>query len=264
MDQRLKGKVAVVTGAGQGIGRAIALRLAQEGADIVIGEINPETAKRVVDEIQALGRKAIWVQADVIFSQQVDNLAQETIQIFGRVDIWVNNVGGRRKTRLSKIVDMDDEVWDAVIASNLRSTFLGSRAAAREMVKRHSGKIINISSILGKTGAINVGHYAAAKAGIIRFTDVLAKELGPFGIQVNAVCPGYVDTPALRESLTSLIAESGKTFEDIMAEMAAKDIPLGRSEKPEDVANVVTFLCSEDANYMTGQSINVTGGQEVH
>jgi NAD(P)-dependent dehydrogenase (short-subunit alcohol dehydrogenase family) len=157
-----------------------------------------------------------------------------------------------------------DEELKRIIDINLTATILCTRAVGSHFLARRSGKIINISSILGKTGAIHVGHYAAAKAGIIRFTDVLAKELGPFGIQVNAVCPGYVDTPALRESLTSLVAESGKTFEEIMAEMATKDIPLGRSEKPEDVANVVTFLCSEEANYMTGQAINITGGQEVH
>jgi len=264
MEQRLRDRVAVVTGGGQGIGKAISLKLASEGADIVIGEINPATAKQVVAEIQGLHRRAIYVLADVIYSEPINNLVREAMQAFGKIDVWINNVGGRRKTRLSKIADMEEEVWDAVIANNLKSTFLGSRAAAREMIKKKSGKIINIASILGKTGVINAGHYAAAKAGIIRLTDVLAKELGPYGINVNAVCPGYVDTPALRESLASLVAQSGKTFEEIMAEMAVKEIPLGRSETPEDVAHVVAFLCSAEANYMTGQAINITGGQEVH
>lgn len=264
MEPRFSDQVAVVTGGGQGIGRAISLRLGRERAKIVIGDSNPATAQTVAAEIQSSGGQAIAVQADVIFRPQVDQLVQEAIRAFGKIDIWVNNVGGRRNTRLSKIADMEEEVWDAVLANNLKATFLGCRAAAREMIKRRTGKIINISSILGKTGAINAGHYSAAKAGIIRLTDVLAKELGSYGIRVNAVCPGYVDTPALRESLTSLVAESGKTFEEIMAEMAARDIPLGRSEKPEDVAKVVAFLCSEDGDYMTGQAINVTGGQEVH
>lgn len=264
MEKRLKDRVAVVTGGGQGIGRAISLRLAREGADVVIVEINATTANQVVTEGLTLGRKAIALYADVIDRPQVNHVVRETVQAMGKIDIWVNNVGGRRNTQLSRIVDMKEEVWDAVIANNLKSTFLCSQAAAREMIRRRSGKIINIASLLGKTGVVNVGHYAAAKAAVIRFTDVLAKELGPYGIQVNAVCPGYVDTPALRESLASLTAEGGKTFEEIMAEMAVRDIPLGRSEMPEDVANVVAFLCSDDASYMTGQAINVTGGQEVH
>jgi len=264
MEHRFKDKVAVVTGAGQGIGHAIALKLAREGADIVVVDVNPDTAKETVREIEELGQQAIWVNADVIDAQQVENIIGETLKAFGKIDIWVNNVGGRRGTQLCRLVDMEEEVWDAVIANNLKATFLCSKAAAREMIKRRQGKIINISSFLGKTGGVNAGHYSSAKAGIIRFTDVLAKELGPYGINVNAVCPGYVDTPALRESMASLVEESGKSFEKIMEEIAASDIPLRRSEKAEDVANVVAFLCSKDASYMTGQAINVTGGLEMH
>lgn len=259
-----KGKVAVVTGAAQGIGRAIVLRLAGEGADIVVVDINPTMAKKTVNEIKGLGQRAIWVEADVIDAKQINRVVEETVKSFGQIDIWVNNVGGRRGTNLSTLIEMEEEVWDAVIANNLKATFLGSKAAAREMMKRGSGTIINISSILGKTGSVNAGHYSSAKAGIIRFTDVLAKELGPYGIRVNAVCPGYVDTPALRESMASLVDESGKTFEEIMEEMATTNIPLRRSQKPEDVAKVVAFLCSDDADYMTGQAINVTGGLEMH
>lgn len=264
MANRFEDKVAVVTGAGQGIGRAIVLNFAREGADIVVVDLNADTAGKTVGEIEKLGRRAIWVDADVVDAKQVDRIVEATIREFGKIDIWINNVGGRRGTKLARLTDMDEEVWDAVMANNLRATFLGGRAAAREMIKRGSGIIINISSILEKTGGINAGHYSSSKAAIIRFTDVLAKELGPDGIRVNAVCPGYVDTPALRESMALLAEESGKTFEEIIEEMAATAIPVRRSEKAEDVAKVVAFLCSDDADYMTGQAINVTGGLEVH
>lgn len=143
VEPRLSDQVAVVTGGGQGIGRAISLRLARQRARVVIGDLNPATAQKVAAEIQSSGGQAIAVQADVIFSPQVDQLVQEAIRAFGKIDIWVNNVGGRRNTRLSKVADMEEELWDAVIANNLKATFLGCRAAAREMIKRGAGKIIN-------------------------------------------------------------------------------------------------------------------------
>lgn len=264
MANRFEGKVAVVTGGGQGIGRAIALKFAREGADIVVADISHDKAEKTAREIERTGCRAMSIKADVISARGVDEIVAQTLRTFGRIDIWVNNVGGRRNTQLARLIDMEEEVWDAVIANNLKSTFLCSRAAAREMVKRGQGCIVNISSILGKTGGINASHYSSAKAAIIRFSDVLAKELGPHGIRVNAVCPGYVDTPALRESMASLVEQSGKSFEDIMKDLAASDIPVRRSQEPEDVANVVAFLCSEEADYMTGQAINVSGGLEMH
>ncbi|SDM96676.1 3-oxoacyl-[acyl-carrier-protein] reductase [Paenibacillus sp. yr247] len=242
----LTGKVALVTGASRGIGRAIALHLAEHGADVAVNYAGSEAAaSEVVKAIEAMGRKAVKLRADVSSYQAADDLVKQTIEIFGKIDILVNNAG---ITRDNLIMRMKEEEFDQVIATNLKGVFNCVKAVTRPMMKQRFGRIINISSVVGVLGNPGQANYVAAKAGVIGLTKATAKELSSRGITVNAVAPGFIET----DMTDKLSAE--------MREHMLKQIPLERLGQPEEIAKVVRFLASEDASYMTGQTLHVDGG----
>jgi 3-oxoacyl-[acyl-carrier protein] reductase len=242
----LDGKVAIVTGASRGIGRATALRLAQEGAKVVVNYAgNLAAAEKTVDDIKQAGGEAILFQADVADPQAAGELVKAAAAAFGRIDILVNNAG---ITRDNLLVFMKDDDWEAVMNTNLKGVFNCTKAVAKTMIKQRAGRIINMTSVVGIMGNAGQTNYAAAKAGVIGFTKSAAKELAARGITVNAVAPGYITT-----DMSAAIPEQAK------ADLAQK-IPLSRLGKPEDVAEAVLFLASDAANYITGQTINVDGG----
>ncbi len=253
----LKGKVAIVTGSGRGIGRAISLRLAKEGANVIIADINIKEAIEVGKEIETSGYHALPIKMDVTSENQVNQMVHTTLDKFKKIDILVNNAGA---VIVKPVVELTDKEWDMIIDVNLKGTFLCSKAVAKVMIDQRSGKIINISSTGGKTGNVFFVSYNAAKAGVIGFTRGLAKELAPYKINVNAVCPGIVGT----KMWDYLDEEVGKRMNLPKGEILKRnveEIPLGRIETPEDVAGVVVFLASTDADYITGQAINVSGGR---
>jgi 3-oxoacyl-[acyl-carrier protein] reductase len=241
----LTDKIAIVTGAGQGIGRGIALKLAREGAQVAASDANEETALHTAGEIEGLGLRAVGMKTDVASPSEVLHLVEDTVARFGRIDILVNNAGIARSATLLKLTEED---WDQVLDVNLKGVFRTTQAVARHMVEARYGKIVNISSIYGRTGTVGDPNYAASKAGIIGFTKSTARELARHNINVNAILPGMIDTPLLRgipdRYLTPMIEE----------------IPLRRVGTPEDVADAVAFLASDEASYITGAAIEVTGG----
>jgi len=243
---QLKGKTAVVTGGSRGIGRAIALKLASCGANVVVNYTrNSKAADEVVAEIKAMGSSGMAVKADVSIASEVENLVNEVLKTFGSIDILVNNAG---ITRDNLIIRMTEKEFDDVINTNLKGAFICTKAVSRVMIKQKSGKIINVSSVVGIVGNAGQSNYAAAKAGLIGFTKSMAKELAKRGINVNAVAPGFIQT-----DMTSVLPENVK-------EEFLKSIPLMRIGKPEDIANTVLFLASEYSDYITGQVINIDGG----
>jgi 3-oxoacyl-[acyl-carrier protein] reductase len=242
---KLAGKVALVTGAAQGIGKAVALVLARNGADIVISDINLEKAEETAKEVQALGRKALATKVDVATLGDVEKMVESILAQFGKVDILVNNAGIARD---KLILRMSEEDWDAVLNINLKGTFNCTKAVVRHMSKQKSGKIVNIASVVGEMGNAGQGNYAASKAGVIGFTKTIAREFAQRGINVNAIAPGYIETP-MTDALPDKVKEELKRL-----------IPMDRLGKPEDVAEAVLFLVSESANYITGQVLNVNGG----
>jgi len=241
----LQGKVALVTGGAQGIGRAIALLLAQRGGDIVISDINLEKAEETAREIEAFGRKALAIRANVVVLIEVEMMVQAIIDRFGRIDILVNNAGIARDKLLLR---MTEEEWDLVLGVNLKGTFNCTKAVIRHMSKQRSGKIVNIASVVGEMGNAGQANYSASKAGVIGFTKTIAREFASRGINVNAIAPGYIVTP-----MTDVLPEKAK-------EELKRMIPMERLGQPEDVAQSVFFLVSEASSYITGQVINVNGG----
>jgi len=246
MQIRLDERVALVTGGSRGIGRAIAQSLATTGATVVVNyRGNQAAADETVASIEAAGGKAVAIQADVANAEDVERLFKEVAERFGRIDILVNNAGITRDTLMLR---MKDDDWDAVMDTNLRGLFLCTRAALRPMTRARWGRIINITSVVGLMGNAGQANYAAAKAGIIGFSKSVAREIGSRSITVNAVAPGFIDT-----ELTAVLGPE-------MREALIKQIPLGRLGTPEDVASLVTFLASEQAAYITGQTFNTDGG----
>jgi len=242
----LENKVALVTGASGGIGRAVALALAAQGADIAVNfSGNVEAAEKVKKEVESLGRKAIIVQASVASSAEVEGMVKSVLDHFGKIDILVNNAG---ITRDNLLMRMKEEDWDAVLETNLKGIFLCTKAVAKPMMKQRSGKIINIASVSGQMGNAGQANYAAAKAGVIGFTKTVARELAPRNITSNAVAPGFIAT-----KMTDVLPEEVK--ENIL-----KQVPLARLGNPEEVAHAVVFLASPKADYITGQVISVNGG----
>jgi 3-oxoacyl-[acyl-carrier protein] reductase len=241
----LKGKVALVTGAAQGIGRAVALLLGQKGADIVVSDINLEKAQETAKEIETLGRRAMAMKVDVANFGDVERMAQAVIEKFGQIDILINNAGIARD---KLILRMTEEDWDAVLAINLKGTFNCTKAVVRHMSKQRSGKIVNIASVVGEMGNAGQANYAASKAGVIGFTKTIAREFAQRGININAIAPGYIQTP-----MTDALPEKAK-------EELKRMIPMERLGQPEDVAEAVLFLVSGASSYITGQVLNVNGG----
>jgi 3-oxoacyl-[acyl-carrier protein] reductase len=240
------GKVAIVTGSGRGIGKAIAMKLAENGATVVINDVGDSApAEQTAAEIKNLNRQAMAIMADVSSSADVAKMVETAIAAYGKVDILVNNAG---ITRDQLTMKMTDEEWDKVLAIDLKSVFLCTRAVLRPMLKQRSGRIISMSSVVGIIGNAGQANYAAAKAGIIGFTKTIAKEVASRGITVNAVAPGFIDTP-----MTQVLPEERK-------QALMNNIPLGYLGTPRDIAETVAFLASEEARYITGQVISVDGG----
>ncbi|MBI4596210.1 MAG: 3-oxoacyl-[acyl-carrier-protein] reductase [Candidatus Tectomicrobia bacterium] len=241
----LKGKVAIITGAAQGIGKAIALKFAHEGADIVVSDINIDLARATAQEIEQLGRKSLALKVDVSKTDEAEEMVEDALKAFGHIDILVNNAGITRDTLLMR---MKKDDWDLVLNINLGGTFNCAKAVVKHMVKARAGKIINISSVVGLMGNAGQINYASSKAGVIGFTKSLARELASRGINVNAVAPGFIDT-----DMTRVLPEKER-------QLLVNQIPLSRLGLPEDVANCVKFLASDEASYITGQVIQVNGG----
>lgn len=242
----LEGKVALVTGASRGIGKAIALLLAENGADVAVNFAgSTAAAEAVVAEIEKMGRKAILVQGDVSQTEVCAEMVDKVVKELGHIDILVNNAGITRDTLLLR---MKEEDWDAVLSTNLKGVFNCTKAAVKYMAKQRSGSIVNISSVVALMGNAGQTNYAAAKAGILGFTRSVAKEMAARGIRVNAVTPGFIKT-----DMTSVLSEK------VVAAMEAS-IPLARLGEPEDIAKAVLFLVSDNAAYITGQTLHVDGG----
>ena len=239
------GKVAVVTGAARGIGKAIAERLAAEGADLVICDLQAEWLAETAAAIQALGRKALPLAVDVGAGDSVTACIDEVVKVFGKIDIMVNNAGITKDTLL---VRMSDEQWDDVLRVNLKGVFLFSRACAKVMMKQRSGSIVNIASVIGLIGNAGQCNYAASKAGVIALTKSTAKELGSRGVRVNAIAPGFIQS-----RMTDVLTQEVK-------DKMLSAIPLNCFGKPEDIAKAVVFLASNEAEYITGQTLSVNGG----
>jgi meso-butanediol dehydrogenase / (S,S)-butanediol dehydrogenase / diacetyl reductase len=271
---KLLDKVAIVTGAGGGIGRGIALCLAEEGADVVINDINQDRIDKVATEIRGLGRKSISIKGNVTKSPEVSRCIQETVKAFGKINILVNNVGGHAEAGEARtgtgIVQQTEAEWDEAYEINLKSQFLMCKGVVPFMRRQGGGKIINISSIAGKLGDDSLMYYSAMKGGVITFTRALAREVAKDNIQVNSICPGLIYTPAwerLAVKLPKLKPEfPGVKPRDFFLQIVKQGggpllpTPLGREQTPEDIGRAVVFFASEDAKNITGQSLNVDGG----
>ena len=244
--KRVNERVAIVTGGAQGIGQGICLRLAEEGAGVVIFDNNIEKARKTAEEIEKSGGKALAVKVDVTKSVEVEDAVKQVISKLGRVDILVNNAG---ISLVSKVVDITEDIWDRVHNVNLRGVFLCCRAVIPHMKERKYGKIVNIASILALRGGTNYAHYGASKAGVVGLTQGMAVELGPHNINVNAVGPGVIDTPMADHDVAPELRQR-----------LQKRIPLRRIGVPRDIANAVLFLSSDEASYITGQCLYVCGG----
>ena len=268
----LEGKVALVTGAGgeHGNGRAIATRLAREGAAVILNDLreNPYADRPsgwggglpdAVREIESLGRRAVGIVADITDSSQVDDMVLQALEGFGHIDILVNNAAARHGPDIAPVVDLEESAWDLMQRVNVKGTFLCSRAVAREMIRRgKGGKIIVISSLAGKRGLAERAAYCASKFALIGFTQSLALELAPHAINVNAICPGVVDTERM-DYVAEVMAPEGMSPQEYTQQYAS-NIPLGRVAQASDVATMAAFLASSESDYLVGLAINVCGG----
>jgi len=249
---KLDNRIAVITGGGTNIGKGIALEFAKEGADVVVSSRSMANLEKVAEEIKSLGRRSLAIATDVRVKEQVQNMVKRTLDEFGRIDILVNNSG---ITRRALIVDMSQEDWDDVIATNLTGVFYCLQAVARQMMEQKYGKIINMSSISGVGGiAPTLANYSAVKAGVVQLTKAAARELGPYGINVNAIAPGAV------ESTIYLARRTPEEVEDWL-EYARKVALMGRIGTPEDIAKLAVYLASDDSSFICGETIVIDGGR---
>lgn len=248
---KLEGKTAIVTGGGQGIGRAIVLTLAREGADVAIADMNIDTAKSVAEEVRAIGRKALAVKTDVTRSQEVNQMVKTVLGEMGKVDILVNNAGGSAQERTTEFCVSTEDVWDFIIARNLKSQLLCTRAVINHMIERKYGRIVNIASQSAVMGGAWQVDYCAAKAGVIGFTKALAREVGKHNIYVNSVSPGTTRTPA--------VEKVSRAPSPVLEQYRSREI-IKRLCEPQEIANMVLFLASDDASYITGHNYCVDGG----
>ena len=240
-------KVAIVTGAGQGMGKAVAERLAQGGSKIVVFDINPDQAEAAISSLNEYSSESMVVTGDVTKKEDVEKAVKDTVDRFGQVDILINNAGVLRPTA---VIDIDEKEWDWVVAVNLKGTFLFSQAVLKIMRKNNWGRIVNFSSTAGKNiSTVGGAHYTSAKAAILGFTRHLAKEEAGHGITVNSVCPGLIDTEMVRN-----------TIDPVKTQKYADSFPMSRLGEPEEVAELVAFLCSNRAAYITGASLDINGG----
>lgn len=252
----LEGQVALITGAGSGIGKAVCLRLAREGASVVVVDVNPQAAAATAEEVRALGRDAMDVRVDVSQVSQIQPAVDAAVERFGRIDILVPCAG---VVQMKKMMEVTEEDWDRLYDINVKGAFFTLQAVAKQMVKQGSGAIVMISSISAQGSRPMQVHYASGKAAIVNITWTAAATLAPHGIRVNAVVPGIVETPmwdAIDKQLEELYGVTGGQYR----QERASQIPLGRLEKAEDVAAAIAFLVGPDASYITGQSLNVDGG----
>ena len=259
MELGLKGKVAIVTGGARGIGGNIVEGFAREGASVVIGDILFDVAQELAEKLSKGGTTVLAVKTDVSQKSDADNLAAAALKEFGKIDILVNAAGIVRDTLF---VDIEEEEWEQVFAINVKGTYLASRAVVPHLIAAKQGKVINISSRSGKDVPAGLSHYGASKFAVIGITQALAKELAPYDINVNAVCPGILRTDMWEKILDARSKRTGVPREEIFARMM-DTIPLKRPQVPEDITNVVLFLSSEVARNITGEAINVNGGTRM-
>jgi 3-oxoacyl-[acyl-carrier protein] reductase len=254
---QLKDQVAIVTGAGQGIGRAAALKLAEAGADVAVADINAETAGAVADAIRAMGRKSLAITADLGDVAAINRMVAETVAAIGKLDIIVNNAA---VTRRAYIMDLTEADWDRMHRVNAKGVFFCLQAAAREMIKQRSGRIINVASIAGRGyhGTSNAA-YAASKGAVIALTKTAAQQLGPHNINVNSVCPGIVKTAILADLMRTRAEKEGRTVEEVEQSLV-EQVPIKRANEPADIADMIVFLASPGARNISGQAFNVDGG----
>lgn len=256
----LQDRIAIVTGAARGIGKSIALALAGEGAHVVVADINSEGVANTARELTALGRVALPVVMDVAKSEDVARMVEAAVQRFGRIDILVNDAAVVNNV---PVLELTEATWNRILAINLTGVFLCCQKTAEVMIPQQSGRLINISSLAGHFGAPGMAAYTASKHGVIGLTKVLAIELGQYGITANAVCPGNTDTEMVRAVFEARAAARNQTTEQVRSEITAKT-PMRRFGLPEDVAQMVVFLSSPAAAYVTGQAINVCGGRSIN
>ena len=248
---KLKGKTALVAGGGRGIGRCIALALAREGAQIAVADLLPENAEAVRGEIKAMGVNALACQVDLTKRQEVERTVQTVLEQFGQIDILVNSAGW---DRLEPFIESSEETWERIIAINFKSVLHTTKAVLPHMISRGSGKIVNISSDAGRVGSSWESVYSGAKGAVIAFSKTLAREMARYKINVNVVCPGLTDTPLL-EAVRSQSPQTAKLIDAV-----TKATPLRRVAKPEEIADAVAFFASPSADFITGQTLSVSGG----
>jgi NAD(P)-dependent dehydrogenase (short-subunit alcohol dehydrogenase family) len=254
--QSLAGKRAVVTGAGRGIGRSIALALAEAGADVAVTARSDAELERLASEIESLGRRSIFVPCDVTDAQQVQQMASTFLAGLGGIDILVNNAGNAGS---HKFLDHPDELWHRMLSINLTSVYYVSKAFVPQLVEQRSGRIITIASIASRVGDRYIAAYTAAKHGVLGLTRALAVEMLPYNVTVNAICPGYVDTPMTDASVQNIVARTGMTNEEARAYLA-KTSPQKRLIEPEEIAALTVFLAQDISKGITGQAVNLDGG----
>jgi 3-hydroxybutyrate dehydrogenase len=258
---KLENRVAIVTGGGSGIGRACALYLAKNGAKVVIADVRLNAAQETVTLIKAAGGEATAIHADVTQKASAQAMAAQTKKAYGRIDILLNNAGIDIK---GLVAELPEETWDKILSINLKGVFLCTQAVLPTMIDQKFGRVINISSMAGKTGEAFTSPYCASKWGVIGFTQSLCLEVGKYNITANCVCPGPVETELIGTSVAQAAALKGMSPDDFFKSFFLDPTPLGRIAKPLDVAKAVVFLASDEAEFISGATLNVSGGREMH